>query len=130
MVPTDCPIKLTANVGDLSATIERVGLIVTEKIKSPVRCVFGDNQAFFRTTTTIGAAEDQCCIAGNGEELEIGFNCRYLLEALRAVPSEEVCFELKNGLESHCVYPSAGKRRFFLYGFAGSAERKLICGLR
>ncbi len=112
VVPTDCPIKLTANVGDLSATIERVGLIVTEKIKSPVRCVFGDNQAFFRTTTTIGAAEDQCCIAGNGEELEIGFNCRYLLEALRAVPSEEVCFQLKNGLSPIVFTPVQEKDDF------------------
>ena len=76
VVPTDCPIKLTANVNDMAATIDRVGLIVTEKLKSPVRCLFGDQVATFRTSTTIGAAEDQCPIAGNGEELEIGFNCR------------------------------------------------------
>lgn len=83
VVPTDCPVKLTAHVDDLAATIDRVGLIVTEKLKSPVRCLFGDNVATFRTTTAIGAAEDQCAIAGNGEELEIGFNCRYLADALR-----------------------------------------------
>lgn len=63
VVPTDCPIKLTANVNDMAATIDRVGLIVTEKLKSPVRCLFGDQVATFRTSTTIGAAEDQCPIA-------------------------------------------------------------------
>ena len=41
VVPTDCPVKLTANVDDLAVTIDRVGLIVTEKLKSPVRCLFG-----------------------------------------------------------------------------------------
>ena len=30
VVPTDCPVKLTANVDDLAVTIDRVGLIVTE----------------------------------------------------------------------------------------------------
>lgn len=94
---------------DLAATIDRVGLIVTEKLKSPVRCLFGDNVATFRTTTAIGAAEDQCAIAGNGEELEIGFNCRYLADALRAVPSEEVCLELKNG-SAPLSLPQCGKR--------------------
>lgn len=105
VVPTDCPIKLTANVNDMAATIDRVGLIVTEKLKSPVRCLFGDQVATFRTSTTIGAAEDQCPIAGNGEELEIGFNCRYLADALRAIPSEEVCLELKNGLSPIVLTP-------------------------
>ena len=114
VVPTDCPIKLVANVSDLAATINRVGLIVTEKVKSPVRCVFGDNMASFRTTTTIGAAEDQCAMAGNGQELEIGFNCRYLADALRAVPSEEVCLELKNGL-SPIVFTPVREEDDFAY---------------
>lgn len=98
VIPTNCPVKVTANVGELAASIDRVGLVVNEKIKSPVRCIFGDQMAEFRTTTTIGAAQDQCAIAGNGGELEIGFNCRYLADALRAVPSQEVCLELTNGL--------------------------------
>lgn len=114
VVPTDCPIKLVANVSDLAATIDRVGLIVTEKVKSPVRCVFGDNMASFRTTTTIGAAEDQCAMAGNGQELEIGFNCRYLADALRAIPSEEVCLELKNGL-SPIVFTPVREEDDFAY---------------
>ena len=38
VVPTNCPVKLTAHVSDLASSIERVGLIVSEKYKSPVRC--------------------------------------------------------------------------------------------
>lgn len=105
VVPSDCPIKLVANVGDLCASIERVGLIVTEKVKSPVHCIFGDNVANFRTSTTNGAAADQCTLAGKGGDLEIGFNCRYLVEALRAVPSEECCLELTNGLSPIVLTP-------------------------
>ncbi len=93
-----CTVKVVAHVSDLIATLERVGLMVTEKQKSPVRCSFSNNVATFRTSTVIGAAEDQCNIAGNGNELEIGFNCTYLLDALKAIPSEEICMELENGL--------------------------------
>ena len=112
VVPVNCPVKLVANVSDLSASIERVGLIVSEKYKSPVRCVFGDQVVQLRTNTTIGAAEDRCSLAGDGKELEIGFNVRYLADALRAVPSEEVVLELTNGLSPIVLTPADSKYDF------------------
>ena len=112
VVPTKSETILTANVSELTASIERVSLIVSEKIKSPVRCVFGDNTADFRTMNTIGSAHDVCPVAGNGGELEIGFNCRYLLDALRAVPSEEVTLELQNGLSPIVFTPVDDKKDF------------------
>ena len=112
VVPTNCPVKLTAHVSDLASSIERVGLIVSEKYKSPVRCVFSDNVLLLRTSTTIGAAEDRCSIAGDGKELEIGFNVRYLADALRVIPSEEVVMELTNGLSPIVFTPVDNKHDF------------------
>ena len=109
VVPINCPVKLTAHVCDLASSIERVGLIVSEKYKSPVRCVFGSQVLYLRTNTTIGAAEDQCSIAGDGKELEIGFNVRYLADALKAIPSEEVVLELTNGLSPIVLTPADDK---------------------
>ncbi|MBQ6997962.1 MAG: DNA polymerase III subunit beta [Oscillospiraceae bacterium] len=114
VVPQNCPIKLTAHVSDLASSIERVGLIVSEKYKSPVRCVFADQVLQLRTQTTIGAAEDRCAIAGDGKDLEIGFNVRYLADALRVIPSEEVVMELTNGL-SPIVLTSAEEKYDFAY---------------
>ena len=112
VVPTNCPIKLVANVSDLASSIERVGLIVSEKYKSPVRCVFSDQVLQLRTNTTIGVAEDRCTIAGDGKELEIGFNVRYLADALRAIPGEEVAMELTNGLSPIVFTPVDDKYDF------------------
>ena len=112
VVPTNCPIRLCAHVSDLASSIERVGLIVSEKYKSPVRCIFGNQQVLLRTNTTIGAAEDQCSLAGDGKELEIGFNVRYLADALRAIPSEEVILELTNGLSPIVMTPADEKLGF------------------
>ena len=112
VVPTNCPVKLTAHVSDLASSIERVGLIVSEKYKSPVRCVFSNQELLLRTNTTIGAAEDRCSIAGDGKELEIGFNVRYLADALRAIPSDEVVLELTNGLSPIVLTPAEDKHDF------------------
>ena len=106
VVPTNCPIKLCAHVSDLASSIERVGLIVSEKYKSPVRCIFSNQVLLLKTNTTIGAAEDRCAIAGDGGELEIGFNVRYLADALRVIPSEEVTLELTNGLSPIVLTPA------------------------
>ncbi len=112
VVPTGCPIQLVANVSDLSSSVDRVGLIVSEKYKSPVRCIFGHQELLMRTNTTIGAAEDRCSLAGDGKELEIGFNVRYLADALRAIPSEEVTLELTNGLSPIVLTPVDDKYDF------------------
>ncbi len=98
VMPTDSPIKLVANVGALASSIDRVGLVVSEKYKSPVRCLFTNQEIHLKTLTTIGEAEDRCSVAGDGKELEIGFNVRYLADALRVVPTEEVVLELTNKL--------------------------------
>ena len=112
VVPTNCPIQLVAHVSDLASSVERVGLIVSEKYKSPVRCIFGHQELLMRTSTTIGAAEDRCAIAGDGKELEIGFNVRYLADALRVAPSEEVTMELTNGLSPIVLTPVDDKYDF------------------
>ena len=112
VVPTGCPIQLVANVAELTSSLERVGLIVSEKYKSPVRCVFSNQLLMLKTNTTIGAAEDRCSFAGDGKELEIGFNVRYLCDALRAVPSEEVTLELTNSLSPIVMTPVDDKHDF------------------
>ena len=112
VVPTGCPIQLVANVAELTSSLERVGLIVSEKYKSPVRCVFSNQLLMLKTNTTIGAAEDRCSFAGDGKELEIGFNVRYLCDALRAVPSEEVTLELTNSLSPIVMTPVDEKHDF------------------
>ncbi len=115
VVPIICPIKLVAHVSDMASAIERVGLIVSEKYKSPVRCVFGDQVLHLKTNTTIGAAEDRCSIAGDGKELEIGFNVRYLADALRAIPGEEVVVELTNGLSPIVLTPAENDKYDYSY---------------
>lgn len=106
------PTRLCANVAELTASIERVSLVVSEKFKSPVRCLFGKNVVEFHTATAMGTAKDQCALAGDCSGLEIGFNCRYLLDALRQVPTEEVTLELTKSLNPIVMTPVDGKDNF------------------
>jgi DNA polymerase-3 subunit beta len=44
--------------------------------------------------------------------MEIGFNVRYLADALRAVPTDEVCLELTNSLSPIVMTPVDDKHDF------------------
>lgn len=112
VVPKNNTILLTGSRAELTASIDRVGLVTNEKIKSPVRCHFRENEAEFTTATTIGQAKDICSLVGDGQDLQVGFNCRYLLDALKAVPDDTVQLELSNGLSPIVLTPADGGDEF------------------
>ena len=113
-IPRRNPISVTVDTKAMLESLDRVSVVISEKLKSPVRCKFGDNAAELRTVSTIGEAYDVCPIAGDGKDLEIGFNCKYLLDALRAVPDSECTLEMINGLSPIVLNPTEGNRYSYM----------------
>ena len=58
-IPRNNTIKIVAETRALLSCIDRVSLIISEKLKSPLRCVFGDGMVSITTKTAIGDAADQ-----------------------------------------------------------------------
>lgn len=101
-IPTNNPISVIADRRKLIASIDRCSLIISEQQKSPLRCQFGDDQLELRTATALGNAYDVCPIVGSGGGLEIGFNNKYMLDALKAAPADLLRIELSKSI-SPCV---------------------------
>jgi len=113
-IPQSSKHQFILEKNELISAVERVSLILTDKVKSPVKCVFGDGILKMSTASELGKASDECGIDGNGEELEIGFNDKYLLEALKAAPADEIKLELTSGV-TPCVISPADDAENFLY---------------
>ena len=113
-IPQSAKYNLKVRKDEMISAVERVSLIISEKMKSPIKCVFGDGIVNMFTASAVGKASDECGIEGDGEELEIGFNDRYLLEALKAAPAEEIKLELSSGV-TPCVLSPADDSGNFLY---------------
>lgn len=111
-VPRNNGIKLEVETRTLLSSIERVSLIITEKLKSPLRCLFENGLLKISAKTAIGDAYDQCPIAGDGQELEIGFNNKYLMDALKAVPADKVRLELSTSVSPCVILPTEGEENF------------------
>ena len=113
-IPQSSKYHLKVTKDEIIAAIERVSLIISDKMKSPVRCVFGDGIIKMFSASAVGKANDECSMDGDGEELEIGFNDKYLLEALKAAPAEEIMLELNTGV-TPCIISPADDKENFLY---------------
>ena len=113
-IPRTCKYSITADRRSLISAVERVSLIISDKLKSPVRCVFGDHVLSVYTSTALGKASDECPTQGDGEGLEIGFNNRYILDALKAAPADSLRLQLSSGV-TPCIIVPADEKTNFLY---------------
>ena len=82
-IPRNNTIHVEGETRALLSSIDRVSLIISDKLKSPLRCVFDSNLLKISTKTAIGDAYDECPLSGDGGGLEIGFNNKYLMDARR-----------------------------------------------
>ena len=111
-IPRNNPISLIVDTKVMIESLNRVSVIINEKVKSPVRCVFKDDKVLLSAKTGSGESNDTCPIAGSGGELEIGFNNRYLSEALRFAPADSVKMELNTGVSPCVIVPIEGEENF------------------
>ena len=113
-IPESFRVNVKTDRAELLRVVERVSLIVDDKMRTPLRLTFGDGVIDFSCTTPVGRAEDACPCEGDGAGLEIGFNDRYLSDALKNAPADEVCVSLNTGT-SPCTVTAADGSDSFTY---------------
>ncbi len=111
-IPEEYKIVVVSDKRALQSTIERVSLIITEKQKSPIRCVFENDVMKVRVNTALGDASDQCPMSGDGTGLEIGFNNKYMLDALKSAPADTVKLCMNSPISPCIITPATGEENF------------------
>lgn len=102
------------NTREMITCIERVSLIVSEKLKNPVRMHFDGPVVKMSCITAVGKSYDECALEEPVEGLEIGFNNRYLLDALRACSDETITMQLGGALNPMVLCPAEGDKFTYL----------------
>ena len=114
-IPQNNAIALEAETSDLQLSIARASLIINDKLKSPLRCKFEDGSLSITSKTAMGFAADRCPISGDGKGLEIGFNNRFLMDAVKRAPASRVRLELNTATSPCLILPREGEPDNFLY---------------
>lgn len=113
IIPQSFNTTVRTKTRDLIDSIERVSLIITDRFKAPLRLEFFDNELKISTATALGTANDKLDVSIDGNDIEIGIQSRYILDALRASEESEVLIDMVNATAPICIYPATGEA--FLY---------------
>lgn len=96
-------------------SIDRMSLLISEKNRTPLRCIFDNNEIRLLSNSTLGSANDKIDVQLTGPRIEKGFNNRYLLEALRAIDGDTAI--VQTGTEYNlplCITPPEGDAYFYM----------------
>ena len=115
VIPNGCKTRVVLETRDFIDTIERASLIITERLKNPLRILFdASGKVTVRCQTNLGKVVDEFSAQVEGDPVEIGFNNRYLLDALRNARCDKVVLELSGPLSPVKILPEEGEDFLFL----------------
>lgn len=107
-IPKEAKTELVISTRKMIESVERMSLLNSERTPSPVRCKFKDNRILLSCASAVGSAKDSIDVDIIGENVEIGFNNRYMLDALRNTDTDEVKMTLSGPVAPIVIRPVQG----------------------
>lgn len=111
IIPKKFLIEATFDKRKITSSLERCSLIITPDSKVPVKFNITDDKADISGVSRIGKVEDSIEINKNGEDIEIRFNHKFLLDILKSVEEDYVKLNFTNNL-SPCIIKSMENEEF------------------
>lgn len=93
-IPKDYQTEVKVSIKPLMDCIDRVAVIISDKLKAPVIAKFADGQVNMSVKTSIGSARDTVSAEMTGAQTTIGLNSKFLIDALRACNSDEIVIRM------------------------------------
>ena len=112
-IPTAKTAVVRVNTKNFIDSIDRTSIIITEKMRSPLRFIFDEDQIKISVITALGSANDKLAASVDGKRTEIGFNNRFIVDALRSADTDEVLIHLNGPFSPAVILPPEGDS--FLY---------------
>ncbi|MGN0613595.1 MAG: DNA polymerase III subunit beta [Porcipelethomonas sp.] len=113
-VPVDFKTEVLIKTSDIIHCLERCALLLNDKNKAPVKCKFENNNIFLECKTAIGRLDDSIEAEISGESVTIGFNNKFLLEALRACDTDKVRIQMNGPSRAVKIIPLEGSHFTFI----------------
>ncbi len=96
MLSTDYETKVKVNKRELLSCIDRAILLIRENDKKPIIIQITDGEMRLKLTSGLGSMNEEIFIEKEGKDILIGFNPKFLIDALRVIDDEMVTLYLVN----------------------------------
>ena len=116
IIPKDLNVTVTVDRERLLAGLERANIIAEEKIqgsgRSYVKLNIEDQSLHLTSVSVNGKVYDEMDCVHEGEDLEIGFNCRYLINSIKAAEGDNIIIRMKSPTQAITVEPAEEEETF------------------
>ena len=96
MLSSDYETKLKINKKEFLSCIDRATLLVREGDKKPIIINITDTSMVLTIDSAMGSMDEEIDIVKEGKDILIGFNPKFLIDALRVIDDEEITIYLVN----------------------------------
>ena len=113
MLSSDYETKVTINKKELLECIDRATLLVKEGDKKPIIINITDAMMELKINSTVGSMNEEIDISKQGKDIMIGFNPKFMIDALRVIDDEQVDIYLVNP-KAPCFIKDAQENYIYL----------------
>ena len=109
IIPKDNDIKVIVDRERMLLGLERASIIADEKVqgngRSYVKLTIEEGSLLITSASVSGNVEDEMDCTHDGRDIEIGFNCRYLINSIKVAEGENIKITLKTPLNAITIEP-------------------------
>lgn len=113
MLSSDYSTKITVNKKEFSDCIERAIILVRENDKKPIILNIEESKMGLKLNSSFGTMDAEVLIHKTGQDLMIGFNPKFLIDALKIIDDEEVTLYMMNA-KSPCFIKDENESYIYL----------------
>lgn len=114
IIPQDHETKVRVQTKFLLSSIERASLVTMEEKKFPVKFSITDEKIIMSSNTEIGAVREEVRVEMAGSRMEIGFNPRYFIDALKVIDDEAVDIHFTSSVGPCTIRPVENDRYAYM----------------
>lgn len=96
MLSSDYETKVTINKKEFLDSIDRANLLIRESEKKPIILNITDGSLEVNVNSSMGSLNEDIDINKDGKDIMIGFNPKFLIEALKVIDDEQINIYLVN----------------------------------
>lgn len=108
IIPKESKIKVVINRADFLSSIERASLLAKEGKNNLIRIKIEDQKIIISSRSEEGNVKEEVDIKKDGDDLEIGFNSKYLSDVIKVIDDEDIVMEFNSNVNPCLVKPLEG----------------------
>ena len=114
IIPTEYKVEALADRSSVQDAIERASLMAREGKNNMIRMSFRQNVLKITSNAEMGNIEEEMEISMSGEDLDISFNARYIIDLIRNVSEDVLCMRFNSSVAPCVVVPKQGDQYLYL----------------